>query len=192
MLPAKRQFARLTASGHRLESVSFRGRSPQTPNPGEGIMAKAAKGATIARLQSAARLSRTMLASRLLQQGLYAGQDQVMLSLNEEDGQTPGVLATKLGVRPPTITKTINRLQAQGFLERKASDTDSRQAHIFLTEAGRETIRSIEKSIRKTEKQAMKGLDKKDQKTLGKMLNRIESNLSNIEFEPDDSDDTDE
>lgn len=152
-------------------------------------MAKAAKGAMIARLQSAARLSRTMLASRLLQQGLYAGQDQVMLSLDDEDGQTPGALAGKLGVRPPTITKTINRLQAQGFLERRASDTDSRQAHIFLTDSGRETIRSIEKSVRKTEKQAMKGLDKKDQKALGKMLNRIESNLSNIEFDSADSDD---
>ena len=152
-------------------------------------MAKAAKGATIARLQSAARLSRTMLASRLLQQRLYAGQDQIMLSLNEEDGQTPGKLANKLGVRPPTITKTINRLQAQGFLVRRSSETDSRQAHIFLTDAGRETIRSIEKSIRRTEKQAMKGLDKKDQKALGKFLNRIESNLSNIEIEPDEPDD---
>ncbi len=115
-----------------------------------------------------------------------------MLSLNEKDGQTHGALATSLGVRPPTITKTINRLQAQGFLERRASDTDSRQANIFLTDAGRETIRSIEKSIRKTEKQAMKGLDKKDQKALGKLLNRIESNLSNIEIDADDSDDADD
>lgn len=152
-------------------------------------MAKAAKVVMIGRLQSAARLSRTLLASRLLQQGLYAGQDQVMLALNENDGQTPGTLAGKLGVRPPTITKTINRLQAQGFLERRASETDSRQAHIFLTDAGRETIRSIEKSVRKTEKQAMKGLDKKDQKALAKLLNRIESNLSNIEIEPADTDD---
>jgi DNA-binding MarR family transcriptional regulator len=150
-------------------------------------MAKAAKVVMISRLQSAARLSRTLLASRLLQQGLYAGQDQVMLALNENDGQTPGTLAGKLGVRPPTITKTINRLQAQGFLERRASETDSRQAHIFLTDAGRETIRSIEKSVRKTEKQAMKGLDKKDQKALAKFLNRIESNLSNIEIEPADA-----
>jgi DNA-binding MarR family transcriptional regulator len=156
-------------------------------------MAKAAKVVMIGRLQSAARLSRTLLASRLLQQGLYAGQDQVMLTLNENDGQTPGSLAGKLGVRPPTITKTINRLQAQGFLERRASETDSRQAHIFLTNAGRETIRSIEKSVRKTEKQAMKGLDKKDQKALAKFLNRIESNLSNIEIDPVDSaDDSDE
>jgi DNA-binding MarR family transcriptional regulator len=152
-------------------------------------MAKAAKGVMIGRLQSVARLSRTMLASRLLQQGLYAGQDQVMLALDDTDGQTPGSLANRLGVRPPTITKTINRLQTQGFLERRASETDSRQAHIFLTETGRDAIRSIVKSIRKTEKQAMKGLDKKDQKVLGKFLNRIERNLSNIEIEPDDADD---
>jgi DNA-binding MarR family transcriptional regulator len=158
-------------------------------NLGEGTMAKAAKGAMIGRLQSAARLSRTMLASRLLQQGLYAGQDQVMLALNETDGQTPGSLANRLGVRPPTITKTINRLQAQGFLERRGSDTDSRRAHIFLTDTGREAIRSIEKSIRKTEKLAMKGLDKKDQKTLGKFLSRIEGNLSNSEIVVDDADD---
>lgn len=156
-----------------------------------GTMAKAEKGATIARLQSAARLSRTMLASRLLQQGLYAGQDQIMLALNDEDGQTPGKLANKLGVRPPTITKTINRLQAQGFLVRRPSETDSRQAHIFLTDAGRETIRSIEKSVRKTEKQAMKGLDKKEQKMLVKFLNRVESNLSSVEIETDETDDSD-
>ncbi|MEX0956474.1 MAG: MarR family winged helix-turn-helix transcriptional regulator [Rhizobiaceae bacterium] len=155
-------------------------------------MAKAAKVVMIGRLQSAARLSRTLLASRLLQQGLYAGQDQVILALNASDGQTPGSLAGKLGVRPPTITKTINRLQAQGFLERRASETDSRQAHIFLTDAGRETIRTIEKSVRKTEKQAMKGLDKKDQKALGKFLNRIESNLSNVEIVPAGSGDDDD
>ena len=45
-------------------------------------------------------------------------------------------------------------------------------------ESGREAIRDIEKSVRKTEKQAMKGLDKKEQKTLSKLLWRIESNLS--------------
>ena len=147
-------------------------------------MAKAAKMVLIGKLQSAARNSRTMLASRLLQQGLYVGQDQVMLALNETDGQTPGSLATRLGVRPPTITKTINRLQTQGFLERRASASDSRQAHIFLTGPGREAIRAIEKSIRKTEKQAMKGIDKKEQKALGKLLSKIESNLSHNGADP--------
>ena len=111
------------------------------------------------RLQSAARLSRTVLASRLNGHGFYAGQDQIMLALNHLDGQSPSELAARLGVRPPTITKTINRLQAQGVLEKCASQEDARQTHIFLTESGRETIKAIEKSVKKTEKQALRGLD---------------------------------
>jgi len=142
-------------------------------------MTKAKKGATMARLQSAARLSRTALAARLVAHGFYAGQDQIMMALGAEDGQTPGQLAAQLGVRPPTITKTINRLQSQGFLDKRASASDARQAHIFLTETGTEAIRSIEKSVRRTEKQALKGLDKKDIKALSKLLRQVEGNLSN-------------
>jgi DNA-binding MarR family transcriptional regulator len=156
-------------------------------------MAKADRGAAIGRLHSAARLARTALAGRLLDHGFYAGQDQIMLALDHTDGQTPGQLATKLGVRPPTVTKTINRLQTQGFLEKRASESDARQAHVFLTDTGRDAIRSIEKSVRKTEKQALKGLDKKEQKTLTKLLARVESNLNGIavveiddEFDADD------
>ncbi len=145
-------------------------------------MARADRTATMSRLHSAARLARTALAARLLEHGFYAGQDQIMLALDREDGQTPGALADRLGVRPPTITKTINRLQAQGFLEKRNSIFDARQAHIFLTEAGRDLIVSIEKSVKKTEKQALKGLDKKEQKTLAKLLARIEANLTNEEI----------
>lgn len=143
-------------------------------------MSKSNKGAAISRLHQVARLARTSLASRLLAHGFYAGQDQIMLSLHDEDGQTPGQLAARLGVRPPTITKTINRLQAQGFLEKRASSTDARQAHIFLTATGNDAIRAIEKSVKKTEKQALKGFDKKDVKQLSKLLLRIESNLSDL------------
>jgi len=141
-------------------------------------MAKADRAATMSRLHAAARLARTALAARLLAHGFYAGQDQIMLALDREDGQTPGALAERLGVRPPTITKTINRLQAQGFLDKRASNADARQAHIFLTDMGREAIHAIEKSVKKTEKQALKGLDKKEQKALFKLLARIEANLS--------------
>ena len=105
---------------------------------------------------------------------------------------TPGALALEIGVRPPTITKTISRLQAQGFLDKRASETDARLAHIFLTDAGREAIVGIEKSIRKTEKRGLEGLDKKDQKLLSKMLRRIEKNLSGVDLGKDDGDAPDE
>jgi DNA-binding MarR family transcriptional regulator len=156
----------------------------------EETMARGNRVATMNLLQSAARLSRTALASRLNGQGLYPGQDQIVLALAEEDGQTPGQLALRLGVRPPTITKTINRLQGQGFLAKQASEQDGRQAHVFLTESGRDAIKAIEKSVRKTQKLALKGLDKKDQKTLSKLLRRIEANLSDAEYVEADEEET--
>ena len=149
-------------------------------------MAKVDKAAAMSRLNATARLSRTALAARLLAHGFYAGQDQIMIALDREDGQTPGQLAIRLGVRPPTVTKTVNRLQSQGYVEKRASDIDARQANVFLTEEGRGAIRSIEKAVRKTEKLALKGLDKKEQKTLLKLLARIESNLNGVEMVDDE------
>ncbi len=151
-------------------------------------MAKSTKIAAMGRLQSAARLARTALAARLLAHGFYAGQDQVMLALDAQDGQTPGQLAQRLGVRPPTITKTINRLQVQGYLDKRASEVDARQAHVFLTESGRMAIRAIEKALRKTEKQAFRGMDKKEQKLVAKLLSRVESNFADVEVEVEEED----
>lgn len=161
-------------------------------NRGGGAMPKSSRSVAVARLHSAARLTRTALAARLLEHGFYAGQDQIMMALDREDGQTPGQLASRIGVRPPTITKTINRLQAQGFLEKRASESDARQAHIFLTDLGRDAMRAIEKSVRKTEKQALRGLDKKDQKVLAKLLSRVEVNLSAIAIEAIEEDESED
>ncbi len=141
-------------------------------------MAKVKRKAVMTSLQAAARLSRTALAARLLAHGLYAGQDQIMLLLEDKDGQTPGQLASRLGVRPPTVTKTIGRLQAQGYLDKRSSEVDARQANVFLTERGRDAIRSIEKAVRKTDRLAFKGLDKKERSTLLALLARIEANLT--------------
>jgi DNA-binding MarR family transcriptional regulator len=156
------------------------------------VKAKAKRSETIGQLHGAARLVRTALASRLNGHGFHAGQDGIMLALHAEDGQTPGQLAARLGVKPPTITKTINRLSAQGHLEKKPSSEDQRQSNVFLTETGREAIRDIERAVKKTEKQALKDFDKKDRKALMKLLQRIEANLTDGASADDHDDDGDE
>jgi DNA-binding MarR family transcriptional regulator len=65
-------------------------------------MAKTRRSETIGQLHASARLVRTALAAKLNGHGFHAGQDQIMLALFQEDGQTPGQLATRLGVKPPT------------------------------------------------------------------------------------------
>ncbi len=95
-------------------------------------------------LTQAARSMRTVLSRNLLESGLYAGQDGVILLLAETDGMTAGGLAQKLGVKAPTMTRTIGRMEAQGFLERKADADDARLTKVYLTELGRGSVKAIE------------------------------------------------
>ena len=69
-------------------------------------------------ITQAARSMRTALSHSLAESGLYAGQDGVILALAQEGSLTPGQIAQKLGVKAPTMTRTIGRMEAQGFVER--------------------------------------------------------------------------
>lgn len=126
---------------------------------------------------NAARSMRTVLSRNLLATGLYAGQDGVILALSEEGGLTAGALAARLGVKAPTMTRTIGRLEAQGFVERRPDETDGRLTVVHLTEAGRSSVDRISEAGRLSERQAAEGLSEKDVRNLLKLLRAMDENL---------------
>ncbi|WP_027487870.1 MarR family winged helix-turn-helix transcriptional regulator [Allorhizobium undicola] len=128
-------------------------------------------------LVQAARSLRTVQSRLLAECGLYAGQEGVIMLLSAEDGLTPGQLAQKLGVKAPTMTRTIGRMEVQGFVERRASQEDARLTKVFLTEAGRATLLAIEAANAGLERQATRGLSGKEIKGLFKLLEVLEVNL---------------
>ncbi len=130
------------------------------------------------RLAQAARAHRTRAAVHLGRIGLHPGQESVLKVLADADGQSMSELSGALGVQPPTVTKMISRLAAQGFVERRTSDTDGRLARVFLTSLGRDKIDAIDLAWKRIEKEAMHGIDDKDRKKLRKLLRSIEKNLS--------------
>ncbi|MBK5565937.1 MarR family transcriptional regulator [Ensifer sp. 2YAB10] len=128
-------------------------------------------------LVQAARSMRTVLSRNLLESGLYAGQDGVMLALAETDGMTAGGLAARLGVKAPTMTRTIGRMEAQGFLERRPDEDDARLTKVYLTEPGRNRLQTIAEAGQHSEKLATRGLTDKQVRTLMKLLRAVDSNL---------------
>lgn len=128
-------------------------------------------------LVQAARSMRTVLSRNLLESGLYAGQDGVMLALAESDGLTAGGLAVRLGVKAPTMTRTIGRMEAQGFLERRPDEDDARLTKVYLTEPGRNRLQTIAEAGQHSEKLATRGLTDKQVRTLMKLLRAVDSNL---------------
>lgn len=130
------------------------------------------------RITQAARAQRTYSAKLLSEIGLHPGQETVLKSLNKEDGQSMSKLACELGVRPPTVTKMINRLSAQGYVERRASKTDGRQSHVYLSAAGIGLLSEIDKAWKALEKASLNGIEDKDRKLMRKLLKQIEQNLN--------------
>lgn len=125
----------------------------------------------------AARAMRTALTRHLGDSGLYAGQDGVILVLADEDGLTPGMLAQRLGVKAPTMTRTIGRMESQGFVERRSDERDARLTKVFLTELGRTSLSQISAAAAECETLATRGMTGKEIRLLVKLLGAVEANL---------------
>ena len=135
-------------------------------------------------LTKAARSMRTFLTNSLSASGLYAGQDGVIQILADDEPLTAGVIAARLGVKPPTMTRTLARMEAQGFIERIADESDGRQVRAGLTELGRRQLGAIGYATKATETFALSGLSDKECKQFVKILKKINAN-----FEPPAEDD---
>lgn len=146
-------------------------------------------------LLHAARLHRARSAQLLTELGLFPGQEQVLTLLAAEDGRTMGDLAAELRVRPPTASKTIARLAAQGLVERRTVNGDGRVVRVELTDEGRRRAASVDAVWDELEREASDGIDGKDRKRLRKLLRKLGRNVGSKlggaapAAEPDDIED---
>ncbi|MDY8108348.1 MarR family transcriptional regulator [Fulvimarina sp. 2208YS6-2-32] len=131
----------------------------------------------IGQLTLTSRAVRVESGRELAALGLHAGQDTVLSAICESEGISLKDLAVKLGVRPPTVTKTIARLGAQGFVEKRASPDNTRQSLAYLTVEGRMVARELKAVRKKIRKIGQDGLSKDEQKLLVKLLRKVEGNF---------------
>lgn len=129
-----------------------------------------------AALTRAARAHRTRLGALLTDLGLFPGQEQILQRLSEADA-TIGALADDLGVRPPTASKAVARLEAQGLVVRSSAGSDGRVVHVELTERGATRATALADVWDMLEAQLTEGLDGKDRKRLRKLLRKVARNL---------------
>ena len=129
-------------------------------------------------LVQAARLHRSRVGDRLASLDLFAGQEQVVQALAAAGTMTMGDLAATLRVRPPTASKTISRLAALGFVERRAEAGDGRIVRVRLTETGLAKAAAIERLWDEVEAELLEGFDGKEKRRLRKLLRKAARNLA--------------
>lgn len=128
-------------------------------------------------LTRAARAHRASAQAILGEIGLHPGQENVLQVLLADDGRSMTKLAETLKVKPPTVTKMVARMAAQGLVRRISSDEDGRAAHVYLTDHGRTCGLELKKRWKRLEQTALKEVPDKDRKKLIKALKAIEAAL---------------
>jgi DNA-binding MarR family transcriptional regulator len=102
------------------------------------------------RLGAASRKITRYYKDRIAPMGLTHGQFFMLVALLDEDGAQPSQLADKTALDRPTITGLLDRLDRDGWIERRMDSNDRRTLKVHLTSkalAERETILSIFQEI---------------------------------------------
>jgi DNA-binding MarR family transcriptional regulator len=89
---------------------------------------------------SVARLHRRLRTEHADDVGVSFGALAVLGLLRREGDQTIGQLAAAERVRPPSMTRTVSCLEADGLVERRPHPTDGRQVLITPTGKGEELL----------------------------------------------------
>lgn len=114
-------------------------------------------------------------------QDLTHAQWVPLLKLHMGDASTVAELARECQLDAGAMTRTLDRLEAKGLVERVRSSEDRRVVNLELTKEGRESARQIPKVLCKVQNAFLQGLTVEEWGQLKSLLNRILANGTKLQ-----------
>lgn len=108
---------------------------------------------------------------------LRVGQEMLLLHLWDADGITQSQLVERLMVEPPTVTKMLQRMEAEGIVERRTDTEDARVSRVFLTPRGRALEQAVAEQWQGVDAQATAGMSVEERMLLRRLLVQMRQNL---------------
>jgi DNA-binding MarR family transcriptional regulator len=117
------------------------------------------------------------LAQGLKDHGLRVPEWRALAALYAKKHSTMSELAELATIDRTTLTRTIDRMQDAGWLERLADQEDMRVTRLALTATGRKMFEKIWPEVQRLNELALDGLSKAEIDSLRRILERMRSNL---------------
>ena len=108
---------------------------------------------------------------------LTRGQYLYLIRICENPGIIQEKLADMIKVDRTTASRAIKKLEASGFIEKKADAANRKIKRIFPTEKGKEVFPSISKENEHSERVALQGLSEEESVLLIGLLQRVRKNV---------------
>ncbi|WP_119352404.1 MarR family winged helix-turn-helix transcriptional regulator [Azohydromonas sediminis] len=110
---------------------------------------------------------------RVRDAGLSSLEWRVMAVLADREPLPVGTLAREVLAKQPTLTKALDRMAQQGWIERRADPDDARRARVALTRAGRERVAPLLAAAAAHEARQFAGVPAAERKRLQRQLRAI-------------------
>lgn len=83
--------------------------------------------------------------------GITRAQWWVLAFLSRRDGMTQTALAADLDLTKVAVGGLLDRMEAAGFVERRADQSDGRARRVYLTRAGAKLVSAIRENVEAVE-----------------------------------------
>ncbi|MCX7348620.1 MAG: MarR family winged helix-turn-helix transcriptional regulator [Alphaproteobacteria bacterium] len=127
------------------------------------------------------RLLRAVVEQRLRPHGMTRAQLATLSRLDRQDGLAQHEVADALEVQPIAMVRLVDRLSAQGLVERRTDAADRRINRLFITEAGRKRIADLEGFKADMGAELFDGIGGEDIAQMLRTLDRLHASLRNIQ-----------
>lgn len=111
------------------------------------------------------RLAR-QLRFRRAESPISLSQLSALSTLAKEGAMTPGALAVRERVRPPSMTRVIASLAEMGFVSRNAHPVDGRQVLVSVSPAGADLVEAEKRASQEWLQRRLASLEPDERKTL--------------------------
>jgi len=128
-------------------------------------------------LSDVARLLKTYADQRARQFGISRAQWAVLVRLDRSEGLKQSELAELLDLQPITLTRLLDRLAANGLIERRADPNDRRVNRLYLTAAARPLLERLADLGADMMDTVLTGVDRKTIERMLHDLNAVKDNL---------------
>ena len=115
---------------------------------------------------------------KLKKLGIHPRQIPILAHLYKEDGCSQKELARRLGVTPPTVTVSIQRLEKSGLLIRRQDEKDQRVSRIYLSDEGRKIIKEGMRMAKEGEQQILAGFSESELCLMRRFCAQIKANIA--------------
>jgi len=113
--------------------------------------------------------------------GLTLPQCRTLIYLAEHEGISQVQLAELTDIDPMTLVRILDRMESDGWLERRSDPGDRRARRLFITANGRPLVDAIWRLVDLTRREAFAGIPKKQTELLIKLLEKIQSNFTSLQ-----------